>query len=208
MFTWANERSSDCHWLTTSRAGGRKLREPDDPGRVTPNARRQAPPRAGATEERRLLAVACTPLLGPAVPPTPGLSGPPLPPWRLPCEHLRAYTGHGDRSIPYARPSHHLTPAAAGRTTALQGHDATATPGPLRQATLAWTTLGQEADRPPEGHRAGQSQATGRHGHAQTTALRPRATDHAKEGLWCHREGRPSGRYAHRTPVDHRTWHR
>jgi hypothetical protein len=47
-----------------------------DRRRAEPNARRQAPPMAGATQERRLLAVACTPLFGPAAPPTPRLPGP------------------------------------------------------------------------------------------------------------------------------------
>ena len=43
---------------------------------AAPNARRQARPRAGARDERRLLGVACTPLFGPAAPLTAGLPGP------------------------------------------------------------------------------------------------------------------------------------
>ena len=68
-----------------------------------PNARRQAPPRAGATKERRLLAVACKPLFGPAAPLTPGLPGP-----RWPRGAPACGTPRGTRAAP--------TPAPVGDT--------------------------------------------------------------------------------------------
>src|SRR5712692_8678099 len=75
MFSRADECPSDRHWITTSRAGERKIRERDGPGGATPNAGRQARREAGA--QRTLYAVACTPWFGAGPGRDAGLPSPP-----------------------------------------------------------------------------------------------------------------------------------
>jgi hypothetical protein len=52
MFFWADERPSESHWITTSRAGERNIKERDGPGGATPNARGE--PRPEAEAKRKL----------------------------------------------------------------------------------------------------------------------------------------------------------